>query len=133
MQSTATTLDQHQKMDALLKGLLMEPEAKILLVEFSRCAPQVDPIESIRYSEMMIRDGALKLIRGPKGIEIKLTEAGIDFYLSGGYSRDWKDWEQSVSSATRNSAGNSRILVVLALILLLAAAGFLLAGKIKWL
>jgi hypothetical protein len=132
MQSTAITLDQHRKCDTLLQGLLKEPEGKILLVEFNRCAPQVDPIEAIGYSEIMIRDGVLKLIHGPKGIEVKFTESGLEFYLSGGYSRNWKHWDESVAAVKRHSAVNSKILLALALILLLLTAGFLLAGKIKY-
>jgi hypothetical protein len=87
-----TDSDRQEKMDLLLGTLIKEPEATVLEKEFGRTAKCLDATEIEVLKTQLIHDGAIVLISGPQGPEISITDAGIDFFLSGGYSRDWSEW-----------------------------------------
>jgi hypothetical protein len=129
MQPTIAALDQYEKMDSLLKGILREPDARILFVEFHRCAPELDLVELQVIREMLIEDGALVLEDGKKGLEIRITEAGIDFFLSGGYTRDWSEWMDFFSGGSNHPKRKSRTLILCAVLIVLSAGLFYWFGK----
>jgi len=121
MQPTITGLDEYEKLDILLKALLREPEGKLLFVAFHQQVPQLDAAEIPPLLERLIRDGVFAREEGPKGYEIKVTEAGIDFYLSGGYTRDWSEWPESISPEPgRHRRRLARLCLSAGLLILLA-------------
>jgi hypothetical protein len=94
MQPILTGATLYEKLDTLLQSLCREPEATVALRDFGRNTKDIDPSEVDTLKDMLIMDGAISLKEGPKGPEIAITEAGIDFYVCGGYSRDWSEWIQ---------------------------------------
>ena len=124
MQPILTGSTLHEKLDTLLQSLCREPEATVALGEFGKNIKNIDPSEVDTLKEMLIMDGAISLREGPRGPEISITEAGIDFYVCGGYSRDWSEWFQPrFTQRTRPGkkfwAGIISALILLALLILL--------------
>jgi len=103
MQPILTDSDRLEKMDLLLRSLFREPDARVPVREFGRTAKGIDPSEIEWLKAQLIQDGAILLREGPTGPEIIITEAGIDFFISGGYSREWSQWEGIAKAARRNS------------------------------
>jgi hypothetical protein len=121
-----TDSDQFEKMDLLLGILIKEPEATVPEKEFGRTAKSVDAEEIEVLKTQLIHDGAIVLRPGPRGPEISITDAGIDFFLSGGYSRDWSEWVGITQMAQKkdHAKGRRRLLWLILLLGIIALLFF---------
>jgi len=94
MELTMLGVARYEKLDTILRHLLREPDACLPEADLSRCAPGMDKTELEEQKQILLQDGAICVLDKPEGPYIFVTEEGIDFYVCGGYSRDWSKWAE---------------------------------------
>ena len=79
-----------EKLDGLLRAFLSSAEGKMTPEDFDQVGQGLDPWEFVLLRDLLLDDGVIRMGVGPEGLELALTEDGIEFIVRGGYSQSWR-------------------------------------------
>jgi hypothetical protein len=79
----------NEKLDCLIRTFLSRTEGTMGYDEFCGIGNSPDIKEDLSLRDRLLDDSILCLKVSPNGLEISLTESGIEFIVMGGYSRTW--------------------------------------------
>jgi len=105
MKETIIELQQHEKLDLLLRSFLRYPKGSIRLDRFQNEFIEIAGADLFNLEEKLLDDGLLCYKVGPSGLEISLTDCGTEFIVYGGYSRVWEPSLNSKSPGSRKILG----------------------------
>jgi hypothetical protein len=85
----------NERLDFLIRTFLSRTEGSMGYDEFCGIRTGQDGKDNLTLQDRLLEDGILCLKVGPEGLEIALTENGIEFIVMGGYSRTWVSRQKS--------------------------------------
>ena len=93
MQLTSKTPGLDEKLDGLLSLLMQEFDDKptIPLDGFYDRYGEFFGEELHNLQEILLEDGLVRCFVGPRGLELEITDKGIDFMAKGGYSYEIRE------------------------------------------
>jgi hypothetical protein len=98
MQQAIPQAIRNEKLDGLIRCMLSRPEGTMSYDEF--CFMEGDSVseEPDQLLDQLLEDKLINFRVGPQGLELALTEDGIESIVMGGYCNSWvpmRGWKQA--------------------------------------